>query len=1019
MRYHPSEANVVANALSWKERVKPKRVRAMSSIKDRILSAQKEAVDEYVGLQKGLDEMIEHRRADKMYYDLRDRYWWLGMKKDIAEYEGITMDFVTKLPRTGSGHDTIWVIVDRLTKSAHFLPIHPSKIEAVKNWKPPRTPSKIELFGDYDCEMRYHPSEANVVANALSWKERVKPKRVRAMSSIKDRILSAQKEAVDEARYWWLGMKKDIAEYEGITMDFVTKLPRTGSGHDTIWVIVDRLTKSAHFLPIREDYKMDRLARLYLNKIVARHGMSISIISDRDSRFTSRFWQSMQEALGTRLDMSTAYHPQTDGQKSVIRQLCRLRLEKVARDRQKSYADKRRKPLELSVEPVEILDREFKKLKRSRIAIVKDRMGTPTQVCVIIRLDGYAYPVLCDYGSGWAHAHYQFSPVTTVLTVNYFDRFLSAVDGTASLEGDPLSPFLFIINMEGLHVAVEDAISAGLYRCLTIDTISFSHLFFVDDAIFIGDWPIDNITYLAAILECFHRVFGLTINFHKSNLFGFGVHFDEVTRAALLTGCNAMRSPFTYLGLPIDCNMGLVKSWDPVVDKLTKRLSKWKSSMFSIGGRATLTSSVLGSLGTYYFSLFPVPVTICNSLESIRARFFWGSETSRKKIPWISWNSVIASKHFGGLGIGSLYSLNHALIQKWCWYFVNYPQALWVRLISAIHGKPENAASFFSNTGTSSVWGRIVGSINTMHDKGYIPLSTLARRVNNGISTKFWYDTWVNNSPLRQQYPCLFRLAANKDCTVRDCWNSGWHVIWSRPSNFGSNASRIEDLYNTIGNLSLKDSEDDWLWSIGTRSFSVRSWDNEWKYQLLSVACLWLAAKMEELDVPLLMDLQVSEPPFVFRSKTIPKMELLILSLLDWRIRPVTPFDFIDYFVLMASKYVTDEVYFRRKCSDLVVQTIRGRGSAECFYQTVNKEMVRSCHRLMNEYLLDTCPLADHKVRKQPDEPPASPDGVLDAVTCVSCDTHSGDGHVVPSPIFEENVRQAKRVRSNVQENEV
>nr|GEU57767.1 putative reverse transcriptase domain-containing protein [Tanacetum cinerariifolium] len=114
-------------------------------------------------------------------------------------------------------------------------------------------------------------------------------------------------------RYWWPGMKKDIAVY-GIAMNFMTKLPRTSSGHATIWVMVDRLTKSIHFLPMREDYKIDRLVRLYLNEIVARHGVSISIISNCDSRFTSRFWQSMQEALGTRLDMSTAYHPQADGQ---------------------------------------------------------------------------------------------------------------------------------------------------------------------------------------------------------------------------------------------------------------------------------------------------------------------------------------------------------------------------------------------------------------------------------------------------------------------------------------------------------------------------------------------------------------------------------------------------------------------------------------------------------------------------------------------------------------------------------
>ncbi|GJV05985.1 putative reverse transcriptase domain-containing protein [Tanacetum coccineum] len=145
----------------------------------------------------------------------------------------------------------------------------------------------IELFSDFDCKIRYHPGNANVVADALSRKERA---------------------------YWWPGMKKDIAEYEGIAMDFVINLPRTSSEHDTIWVIVDRLTKSTHFLPMREDYKMKRLARLYLNEIVARHGVPISIISDRDSRFTSRFWQSMQEALGTRLDMSTTYHPQTDGQ---------------------------------------------------------------------------------------------------------------------------------------------------------------------------------------------------------------------------------------------------------------------------------------------------------------------------------------------------------------------------------------------------------------------------------------------------------------------------------------------------------------------------------------------------------------------------------------------------------------------------------------------------------------------------------------------------------------------------------
>nr|GEV84311.1 reverse transcriptase domain-containing protein [Tanacetum cinerariifolium] len=104
-------------------------------------------------------------------------------------------------------------------------------------------------------------------------------------------------------------------KWNRITMDFITKLPRSSSRYDTIWVIVDRLTKSAYFLKVREDYKMEKLAMLYIDEIVARHAVPMSIISDRDGRFTSWFWQTLQKALGTRLDMSTAYHPQMDGQK--------------------------------------------------------------------------------------------------------------------------------------------------------------------------------------------------------------------------------------------------------------------------------------------------------------------------------------------------------------------------------------------------------------------------------------------------------------------------------------------------------------------------------------------------------------------------------------------------------------------------------------------------------------------------------------------------------------------------------
>nr|GFC63800.1 reverse transcriptase domain-containing protein [Tanacetum cinerariifolium] len=194
----------------------------------------------------------------------------------------------------------------------------------------------LELLSDYDCEIRYHPGKANVIADALSKKERESPLRVRALEHVGGMLVENSRDPKKvrtekleprtdgtlclNDRSWLpcygLLVQPKIPEWkwDNITMDFVTKLPKSSQVYDTIWVIVDRLTKSAIFTPIRETDPIDKLARIYLKEVVTRHGIPVSIISDRDPRFASNFWRSLQKALGTRLDMSTAYHPETDGQ---------------------------------------------------------------------------------------------------------------------------------------------------------------------------------------------------------------------------------------------------------------------------------------------------------------------------------------------------------------------------------------------------------------------------------------------------------------------------------------------------------------------------------------------------------------------------------------------------------------------------------------------------------------------------------------------------------------------------------
>nr|GEY68766.1 retrotransposon protein, putative, Ty3-gypsy subclass [Tanacetum cinerariifolium] len=265
---HPRKENVVDDALSRKERDKPLRVRALVmtislNLPKQILEAQIKALKpenlkkEDVGGMIRTDipkERLEPRADGTLCFNGRS---WLPCYGDLRS-----------------------VIMHESYKSKYS--IHPCSKKMYQDMK------KLYRWPNMKADIATYVSKCLTCA-------KVKAEHQRSSGLLVQPAIPAWK-------------------WENITIDFVTKLPKSSQGLDTIWVIVDRLTKSAHFLPIRENDPLDKLARLYLDRIVTRHQTPISIIYDRDGRFTSNFWKTFQKALGTNLDMSTAYHPETDRQ---------------------------------------------------------------------------------------------------------------------------------------------------------------------------------------------------------------------------------------------------------------------------------------------------------------------------------------------------------------------------------------------------------------------------------------------------------------------------------------------------------------------------------------------------------------------------------------------------------------------------------------------------------------------------------------------------------------------------------
>jgi hypothetical protein len=291
INYHPGKANVVADALSRKS----------LGFSAALLTTQKEIINDLERME--IEVVMGHSGA-------------------YLASLGVQPTLIERIKLSQSGDSQLVKIMDEVQsgKKPMFNISDDGVLKFENRLCVPNDPSiKKDILEEAHCSSyTIHPSSTKMYRDFREtfWWNNMK----REIAQFVEQCLTCQQVKVEHQRPSGLLQSLSIPEWkwEHISMDFVSGLPRSPKGRDAIWVIVDRLTKSAHFIPIRMNYSLDQLAQLYIEEIVRLHGIPVSIVSDRDPRFTSHFWKSLHKALGTNLNFSTAFHPQLmDNQKEL------------------------------------------------------------------------------------------------------------------------------------------------------------------------------------------------------------------------------------------------------------------------------------------------------------------------------------------------------------------------------------------------------------------------------------------------------------------------------------------------------------------------------------------------------------------------------------------------------------------------------------------------------------------------------------------------------------------------------
>lgn len=255
-------------------------------------------------------------------------------------------------------------------------------------------------------------------------------------------------------------------------------------------------------------------------------------------------------------------------------------------------------------------------------------------------------------------------------------------------QGDPLSPYLFIIaadvlsNMMTTFVNINELEGIKLARNCPI----LSHCFFADDALFFLRASKDNCSLFRRMLDWYCTASGQAINLDKSCTF-FSCNTPQEVKDEICEclGIEDTDNPGLYLGLPMIWARSKYDALNFVKEKMVKKVQGWKQSILSQAGREVLIKAVASAIPMYPMSCFKFPKKICDKFNSILANFWWGQQKDEGRIHWKSWEHLVKTKNEGGMGFRDFEKFNLALLAKQCWRMITCPEDFWVKLIKGIY----------------------------------------------------------------------------------------------------------------------------------------------------------------------------------------------------------------------------------------------------------------------------------------------------------------------------------------------